>query len=50
MSLTGTELIVGLASENRKDIVSALTCVSYIRGQVFLSTLNIVPELASQRP
>jgi hypothetical protein len=41
---------VGLACENRKDIVSALTRVPYVNGEVFLSTLNIVPELGKDTP
>ncbi len=50
MTRLGTELIVGLACENRKDIVSALSRVPYGNGQVFLSTLSIFPELASEKP
>lgn len=50
MTRLGTELIVGLACENRKDIVSALSRIPYGNGQVFLSTLRIFPELASEKP
>ena len=50
MTFLGTEQIVALASENRPDIVSALCRIPYGSGQIYLSTLNIVSELASDRP
>ncbi|MFC1528336.1 glycoside hydrolase family 2 protein [Candidatus Latescibacterota bacterium] len=50
MTRLGTELIVALACENRKDIVSALSRVPFGNGQIFLSTLNIFPELLSNKP
>jgi hypothetical protein len=46
----GTELIVGFASQGRKEIGSALTRIPYGNGQIFLSTLDILPELSSDRP
>ena len=46
----GTETIVALSSENRKDIVNALVRIPYGRGQVFLSTLDIMTGLASEKP
>jgi hypothetical protein len=46
----GTELIVGFANQGRKEIGSALTRIPYGTGQIFLSTLDILPELASNRP
>lgn len=46
----GTELIVGFASQGRKEIGSALTRIPYGNGQIFLSTLDILPELDSDRP
>ncbi|MCE5249985.1 hypothetical protein LLG96_07165, partial [bacterium] len=46
----GTELIVGFASQGRKEIGSALTRIRYGNGQIFLSTLDIIPELASDSP
>ncbi len=50
MTRLGTDLIVGLACENRPQIISALSRIPYVRGQVYLSTLNIFPELASDKP
>jgi hypothetical protein len=46
----GTNLIVGFASQGRKEIGSALTRIPYGNGQIFLCTLDILPELASRRP
>ena len=43
-------LIVGLACENRKDIVSALCRIPYGNGQIYLNTLRIFPEMASDKP
>ncbi|MFC1693030.1 glycoside hydrolase family 2 protein [Candidatus Latescibacterota bacterium] len=50
MTRLGTEIIVGLACENRKDIISALSRVPYVNGQIFLNTLRIFPELTSDKP
>jgi hypothetical protein len=50
MTRLGTEIIVALACENRPDILSALVRVPYGNGQVYLSTLRILPELTSERP
>ncbi|MFC1538359.1 glycoside hydrolase family 2 protein [Candidatus Latescibacterota bacterium] len=50
MGRFGPELIVGLACENRKDIVSALSRVPYGNGQIYLNTLRIFPELSSDAP
>jgi beta-galactosidase len=47
---SGTETIVALACENRPDILDALVRVPYGRGEVYLSTLRILPELDSERP
>jgi len=46
----GTETIVALACENRPDIVDALVRIPYGRGEVYLTTLRILPELASREP
>ena len=46
----GTELIVGFASQGRKEIGSALSRIPFGNGQIFLSTLDIIPELASDKP
>jgi beta-galactosidase len=50
MGRLGPELIVGLACENRKDIVSALSRVPYGNGEIYLNTLNILRELSSDKP
>jgi len=47
---TGTEIIVALACENRKDIIGALTRVPFGNGVIYLSTLRIHPELSSGAP
>jgi hypothetical protein len=50
MTRIGTETIVALACENRPDILDALVRIPYGRGEVYLSTLRILPELASTKP
>ncbi len=50
ISRSGNELIVGLACENRRDVVSALSRVPFGNGQIFLCTLRIFQELASDNP
>ncbi|MDP2982915.1 MAG: glycoside hydrolase family 2 TIM barrel-domain containing protein [Candidatus Latescibacter sp.] len=50
MTRLGTETIVALACENRPDILDALVRIPYGRGEVYLSTLRILPELASTKP
>ena len=46
----GSEHIVCLACENRKDIVSALTRTPYGTGAIYLTTLNITREINSTNP
>ncbi|MHB9028609.1 MAG: glycoside hydrolase family 2 protein [Candidatus Latescibacterota bacterium] len=46
----GTETIIALACENRPDIVDALVRIPYGRGEVYLTTLRILPELANPKP
>ncbi|MFA6470561.1 MAG: sugar-binding domain-containing protein [Candidatus Latescibacterota bacterium] len=50
MGLLGTETIVGLAAEHRKEILNALVRVPFGDGQIFLTTLNFQDELASKKP
>ena len=50
MNRLGSEVLVALACENRRDIVTALSRTPFGEGQVFLCTLRIVPELASGTP
>ena len=46
----GHELIAGLASQHRKEILTAASCIPCGNGQIILSTLNIMPELAANTP
>lgn len=46
----GTELIVGAASPNRKEIHSALSRIPYGNGQVFLSTLPFLEKIVLDIP
>jgi hypothetical protein len=50
LDFTGIDPIVGFASQGRKEIGCALTRIPYGNGQIFLSTLDFLPELASDRP
>jgi len=50
IDLLGTDLIVAFASQGRKEIGSALSRIPFGNGQIFLSTLDFIPELASDRP
>jgi beta-galactosidase len=50
MTRMGTETIVALACENRPDILDALVRIPYGRGEVYLTTLNILQGLASAKP
>ena len=50
MEPDGTEPIVALACENRKDIVDALVRIPYGRGEIFLCTLPVVGWLDSNEP
>ncbi|MFC1538360.1 glycoside hydrolase family 2 protein [Candidatus Latescibacterota bacterium] len=46
----GLETVVGIAAENTDSIHSALIRVPYGEGEIILSTLNLLPELTSERP
>ena len=46
----GAELIVALGAQNTKEILSALSRMPFGKGQVFLSSLYMLPHLASDRP
>jgi hypothetical protein len=50
LSPRGIENIVGIAPQNTDSIHSALVRVPYGTGQINLSTLNILPELKSEKP
>ncbi|MBN1294918.1 MAG: hypothetical protein JXB48_23985, partial [Candidatus Latescibacteria bacterium] len=46
----GTEMIAGLTTPSRKEVLHALTRVPFANGQIFLNTLEIVPNLSSDAP
>ncbi len=46
----GFETVVALAAQNRKDIMTAVGRIPFGRGQVILSTLDILPYLESGMP
>jgi len=46
----GTETIVAFGGQHTKEILSALSRIQLGKGEIFLSTLNIVPGLKSKRP
>ena len=50
MGRRGTEPIVCLAAEHRGEIVNALTRIPFGNGEIFLCTLQILRELASDSP
>jgi beta-galactosidase len=50
MGWRGSETIVGLAAEHRKEILNSLVRVPFGDGQIFLSTLNFMGELTSSKP
>jgi len=45
-----SEWIVSLGAQNTKDILCSLNRIKLGKGQVFLSTLNILPGLVSEQP
>lgn len=50
MDPRGTEMIVGLAGDHRKNILSALTRIPYGNGEIYLSTLDLMPLLKTDAP
>ncbi|MCE5248646.1 hypothetical protein LLG96_00350 [bacterium] len=46
----GTDLIVGVTLNSRKDIMSALTRIPFVNGEIFLSTLPFMTSLDSEKP
>ena len=46
----GVETIVALGGQHTKEILTSLCRIRLGRGEVFLSTLDIVPGLASKKP
>jgi beta-galactosidase len=50
MGELGVETIVAVSAEHRKEILNALVRIPFADGQIFLSTLDLVGELKSNRP
>ncbi|MFC1540875.1 sugar-binding domain-containing protein [Candidatus Latescibacterota bacterium] len=50
MGRIGNETVVALASQSRKDIVTAVARIPFGRGQIIASTLDILPYLDSNMP
>lgn len=50
MDRTGNETVVAVAAEFRKDILTAVARIPFGNGRIIVSTLNIMPNLRSQRP
>ena len=46
----GTETIVALGGQGTKEILSALSRIQLGKGEIFLSTMNILDGLASEKP
>jgi beta-galactosidase len=46
----GNDMIVGLIHEGKKDVLSALSSIGLGRGEVFLSSMNWLDQIASDRP
>ena len=46
----GIETVVGLASQNRKDILTAVARIPYGRGEIVVSTLDILDAIGSDEP
>ena len=50
MGRIGNETIVALAAEHRRDIITAVARIPFGNGRIIVSTLNMLPNLGSQRP
>ena len=46
----GVETIVGLAAQDRDEILNALSRIPFGNGQIIITTLRILPELSSEKP
>ena len=46
----GFETVVACAAQNRKDIVTAVARIPFARGEILVSTLDIMPYLDSMMP
>jgi hypothetical protein len=46
----GNETVVALAAEHRRDILTAVARIPFGNGRIIFSTLDILPNLSSQRP
>jgi hypothetical protein len=50
MNRIGNETVVALASQSRRDILTAVARIPFGNGRIILSTLNMLPWLASEKP
>jgi beta-galactosidase len=50
MNRAGNETVVALASQARKDILTAVAVIPFGNGRIVLSTLNLLPWLTSDKP
>ena len=50
MGRIGNETVVALATQNRKDILTAVARIPFGNGSIIVSTLPVMPELRSDRP
>ncbi|MFC1541390.1 hypothetical protein ACFL50_02935 [Candidatus Latescibacterota bacterium] len=46
----GVETIVAVAAQHRKEILDALCRIPFGNGSIYLNTMRILPELASNEP
>ncbi|MFC1541967.1 glycoside hydrolase family 2 protein, partial [Candidatus Latescibacterota bacterium] len=46
----GVETIVAVAAQHRKEILDALCRIPFGNGSIYLNTMRILPELASEEP
>jgi len=50
MGRIGNETVVALASQSRKDILTAVASIPFGNGRIIVSTLSMMPELRSTKP
>jgi len=50
MNRRGNEVVVALAGQHRKDILTAVARIPFGRGTIIVSTLNMMDNLASETP
>jgi hypothetical protein len=50
MNRAGNETVVALASQSRKDILTAVAVIPFGNGRIILNTLDMLPWLTSEKP